>query len=327
MYIQRLTNEKYRVREMYNGVTYSIMFDFRPTQKEARKALMDKIEKDCTKTKPTQLGIAANQYIESKTNLLSPETIRNYKKYLRQIPDKYKKIYISDITNITLQNMINDYALDHKPKTVRSYWNFINVVIKTLSDRHYKVLLPHDNEDEAYIPTQEEVELILKELKGTKYFTPIYLAAYGLRRGEIMALSLDDVSDCRIRINKSLAQDEHYNPIIKSPKTKASNRIVPVPKEITDKIKRDGVIYDGSAYSLNEVLHRIQDKYGIKRFSIHKLRHYLATTLHYMNKPKRFIESFGGWETNSKVLEKVYTHTKKVEEVVELFDLDKKAFL
>ena len=142
-----------------------------------------------------------------------------------------------------------------------------------------------------------------------------------------MALSLNDVSDCRIRINKSLAQDEKYNPIIKAPKTRASNRVVPVPKEITDKIKRDGVIYDGSAYSLNEVLHRIQDKYGIKRFSIHKLRHYLATTLHYMNKPKRLIESIGGWETNSKVLEKVYTHTKKVEEVIELFDLDEKAFL
>lgn len=34
------------------------------------------------------------------------------------------------------------------------------------------------------------------------------------------------------------------------------------------------------------------------------------------------IESFGGWETNSKILEKVYTHTQKADEVIKLFDLN-----
>ena len=101
--------------------------------------------------------------------------------------------------------------------------------------------MPAKRRVEKYIPTRDEVMAILKAAKGTQYFTPLYLASYGLRFGEILALTLDDIDDESIKVNKSMVHDLDNNLIIKTPKTFASNRIVPVPKEITDKIKRDGV--------------------------------------------------------------------------------------
>lgn len=326
MYFQKLKNGRWRVRENYNNKEYSVYYDYKPTQKEARKDLNEKMNKDEFE-EDMKFGMAMQSYINSKRNILTPETIRSYDKHYRLTPDKYKNIYISSFTNLILQNIINDYASSHNPTTTQSYYHFINSVLKTLTDKRFKVLLPKNKRENVYIPSKEDVELILRELKGTKYFTPIYLASYGLRVGEIMALTIDDISDCKVRVNKTLSHDENYKPIIKEPKTKASNRVVPVPKELTDKIKRDGFIYNGSSYSLNEVLHRIQKKHNIPLFSIHKLRHYLATTLHYMGKPKRFIESFGGWETNSKILERVYTHSRDVDEVIDLFDLKQEEYV
>ena len=323
MNITKIKNDRYRVREMYRGHVYSKNYPYRPSVKEAKRDMQDMIAKDYEESVSNiKFGDAMKSYIDSKRNILSPETLRSYDQHYRFIDNKYKKIDVRDLKNIVLQNVINDHAKTHSPSTTKTFWHFIRSVLSVFIDRTFKVLLPSSKSEEAYIPTKEEVELILNELKDTKYFTPIYLAAYGLRVGEILALTLDDISDCQVHVNKTLAHDEKNRPFVKPPKTKASNRIVPVPKELTDRIKSDGIVYDGSSYSLNEVLHRIQKKNGIKPFSIHKLRHFLATTLHYMNKPKRFIESIGGWETNSKILEKVYTHTKKVDEVIELFDLN-----
>lgn len=323
MHIQKVKNEKYRVREMYRGKSYSKTYHYRPSVKEAKRDMQLLIDRDYEESiSNIKFGEAMTSYINSKRNILSPETIRSYEQHVRFTDNKYKKLDIRDLKNITLQNLINDYAKTHNPNTTKVYWHYIKSVLGMFTDRNFKILLPENKSEEAYIPTKQEVEIILNELSDTKYFTPVYLAAYGLRVGEILALTMDDINDCQITVNKTLAHDENNKPFIKPPKTKASNRVVPVPKEITDKIKKDGLIYDGSAYSLNEVLHRIQKKNGIKPFTIHKLRHFLATSLHYMNKPKRFIESIGGWETNSKILEKVYTHTKKVDEVVKLFDLN-----
>lgn len=55
------------------------------------------------------------------------------------------------------------------------------------------------------IPTSGEVKLILEKATGTKYYIPLLLACYGLRRSEILALELSDLSDNNIlTINKAM---------------------------------------------------------------------------------------------------------------------------
>ena len=47
MKIEKLKSGSYRIRKMYKGVTYSVVTDYKPTQREAIKLLdqeMDKIQ-------------------------------------------------------------------------------------------------------------------------------------------------------------------------------------------------------------------------------------------------------------------------------------------
>ena len=107
MYFQKLKNGHWRVRENYNCKEYSIYYNEKPTQREARKDLNEKIGKD-TIDDDMPLGDAMTTYINSKKNILSPETIRSYDKHYRLTPGKYKKVKLSSITNLTLQNALKN---------------------------------------------------------------------------------------------------------------------------------------------------------------------------------------------------------------------------
>ena len=53
---------------------------------------------------------------------------------------------------------------------------------------------------------------------------------------------------------------------------------------------------------------RILKKLNIKYFTPHKLRHYIASKMHAINIPTKYIQEYGGWANND-VLNKIYTHT------------------
>ena len=75
MTIEKLPSGNYRIKEMRNGKTYRITVDHKPTKTEARNL----VEKQLTGYHNTEtFGAAAESYIKSKQNVLSPATIRGY---------------------------------------------------------------------------------------------------------------------------------------------------------------------------------------------------------------------------------------------------------
>lgn len=316
MNITRLSKDHYRVREMYQGKTYSKYYPYKPTQREAQSDINDLIDKENVYD-DDKFSKCLELYINSKLNILSPSTIRRYRYYVKSIPPNFLDLSISSIDKIKLQTLINDYATTHKPKTIKSFYGFISSVIMFYTDKHFKIILPPLPKSTAHIPSKQELQKIIDKAKDTPYEIPILLASYGLRVGEIMALTLEDISDGTITINKTLIFDENYKRIIKAPKTIESNRIVKVPTYITDLIKQKKEIYKGSSTALNRFLYRTQDTLNIKRFSIHKLRHFFATELHNRNVPSKYIQAMGGWATDN-IMKSVYTHTNKELEVIDL---------
>lgn len=87
MKIEKLPSGSYRIRKMYKGQTYTVIFDGKPTQKEAMMAMAAELEKVQGKHESMTFRSAAEKYIESKRNVLSPSTVRNYVTIMRQIPD------------------------------------------------------------------------------------------------------------------------------------------------------------------------------------------------------------------------------------------------
>lgn len=72
MKIEKRASGSYRVRKMYKGQMYTVTFDHKPTQKEAMLEMAKELEKVQNKCKRMDFRSAANEYIESKRNVLSP---------------------------------------------------------------------------------------------------------------------------------------------------------------------------------------------------------------------------------------------------------------
>lgn len=309
MKIEKLPSGSYRVRKMYKGKMYTVIFDCKPTQKEAMLAMADKLEKVQEHHTAMTFARAAEEYIESKRNVLSPSTIKGYKTILRQIPDAFLSMNVHDITALDVQEEINRMSQNHSPKTVRNHHGFISAILGAFCPSlRLSTTLPQKFKNEPYIPSDEDVKLILQHSKGTEYEIPIVLACYGMRRSEICALTPEDIDGDVVTINKAIVQDDEKNWIVKTTKTTASTREIIIPKSIAEKIKNQGYVYKGHPNRITCFLFDTQDKLGIPRFSIHKLRHYFASRMSALGVPEADVLKLGGWETDH-IMKAVYRHS------------------
>lgn len=309
MKIEKLPSGSYRVRKMYKGKTYTVIFDGKPTQKEAMIAISSALEKVQEKHRSITFKVAAEEYIESKRNVLSPSTIRGYNGIIKRMPESFLEKNIHDITSIDVQTEINRVSKRNSPKTVSNHHGFISAVLGMFCPNlKLNTTLPQKVKNDPYIPSSEDIKSILEQAKGTQFEIPIILACYGMRRSEICALTLEDVKGDIVTIDKAMVQDENKNWIIKSTKTTAGTREIIIPMEIADKIRQQGYVYKGHPNSITCYLFKIQDKLEIPHFSIHKLRHYFASEMSSLGIPEADILRMGGWETD-RVMKTIYRHS------------------
>lgn len=309
MKIEKLPSGSYRIRKMYKGNTYTVIFDSKPTQKEAVQAMAEKLNKVHKTNKSMTFKSACQKYIESKRNVLSPSTIRGYAGIMKQISDVLYQKNVHDITALDVQEEINRIAKSHTPKTVRNHHGFISAVLGMFyPDLKLTTTLPQKIKKEAYIPSSEDIKRILEYAKGTQFEVPLMLACYGMRRSEICALTLEDIHGDIIHINKAMVQNEDKKWIIKTTKTASSTRDIIIPADIIEKIYLQGYVYKGHPNSITCFLFKAQNSLNIPKFSIHKLRHYFASEMSALGIQEADILQMGGWETDY-VMKSVYRHS------------------
>lgn len=303
MTIENLKSGKYRVSEMRDGRRYRVVLDHIPSDKEANK-IFNKMEgKVCN---GTPFEEAANNYIELKSNVLSPSTIRGYKVILNNLDSDLLNKPLDKITSPFIQGIVNKLSVNHKPKTVKNINGFIVSVLKFYEIEIKSPTLPKRPKEDIYIPSEEDIKRILNDVKGTKYEIPFILGTLGLRRSEICALTKDDLNGNVLTINKALVENEKKEWIVKSTKTTESTRVIVIPDYLADLIREKG-IYDSSPHSLYSKLKCVQDRLGIERFSFHKLRHFFASYMHNLGYTDKQIQAFGGWKTDA-IMKTVYQH-------------------
>lgn len=309
MKIEKRSEGSYRVRKMYKGTMYTVTFEHKPTQKEAMLAMAKELEKTQQKFKSMTFQAAGEEYIESKRNVLSPSTIRLYKILTNKLSDDFSLMNIHDISAMDIQAEINRLAKGHSPKTVRNYHGFISAVLGAFRpDMKIYTTLPQKTKNEPYIPSDEDVRKILESAKGTEYEVPIILACYGLRRSEICALTPDDIDGDTVRVCKAKVLGENEEWVTKATKTTSSTREIIIPRETAEMIRRQGYVYRVHPGMISKYLKNTQDRLGIPRFSLHKLRHYFASRMSALGVPEADILKMGGWETDH-VMKSVYRHS------------------
>ncbi len=308
MKIEKLPSGSYRIRKMYKGKTYQIVTDYKPTQKEAIKMMAEELDKIKAKRKRMTFQDAAEEYIESKKNVLSPSTVRGYVGIIGILSDVFLGKTIEDIEQIDIQKEVNRIANGRSPKTVRNCHGFISAVLGTFCPNlKINTTLPQKVKNEPYIPSDEDVRKVLECASGTEYEIPLILACYGMRRSEICALVMEDIEGDIVRINKAMVQNENKEWIIKTTKTTSSTRKVVIPVWLADKIRERGYVYKGHPNCITKFLYDTEKKLGIEKFSMHKLRHYFASRMSAMHIPDEDIMKMGGWQTDS-VMKSVYRH-------------------
>lgn len=311
MNIERLPSGSYRITQLYKGKRYRKTVDHKPTSVEAAQIVSELIGKAVPSSRMTFKN-AAEVYIESRLNVVSPTTERGYRSVLRNVPEWFLRLRIGEIARNDVQRLINDYSGTHSPKSTRNLSGFVSAVVKYHGGAVSPVTLPQKSAKRPYIPTKEEVHAIFQEIKGTKYEVPIMLAAMGLRRSEICALTPEDLEGNVLTISKAKVQNERKEWVIKTTKTVDSTRSIVLPDYLADLIRERG-FYDGHPELIYRTLTNAQTKLGIQHFPLHKLRHFFASYLHNLGTfSEKQIQEMGGWK-NPQVLQGIYTHSMEME--------------
>lgn len=314
MKIEKLPSGSYRIRLQENGKRYSLTVPYKPNERQAYELMRDKISNPTGQYDLMTFKEAADKYIKSKGNILSPSTIRGYQAVRKWIPDSFNKLELRNITQVDVQSIINNLSATKSPKSIRNLHGFISAVLGTfMPSLILSTTLPQKVRKTAYIPTTEDVRRLLEHCHDTEYYVPLYLATLGLRRGEICALTLADLNGNKLTINKDMVQDVSHNYVIKeNPKTDSSNREIILPPALVERIQEQGYVYKYNPNAIDNYLRRNLPKLGIPVFSMHKLRHFFASYAHEQGFSDATIQSLGGWSTDH-IMKEVYRHAMEQE--------------
>lgn len=264
---------------------------------------------------------ATRLFIDNRSNILSPATIRGYEVALKFRFKDLMDLKVCDITERDLQDAINQEA--GTGKSVKTIKNGMGLVLTVLSD--YKVInrkklrYPQAKKEEhAYLDADQIMKLI-SAIDGEYAEIPLLLALWlGLRRSEILGLQWEsiDFENAKIHVNHALVFDKDDKPVLKRQmKNVSSNRVLSCPAYILnklekyqpDKSKRTGTVFRMHNNTMYETLERVSKRIGIPFVGVHGLRHTNASVMLSLGIIDKIAMARGGWSTRD-TMERVYQH-------------------
>lgn len=275
------------------------------------------IPEDEKKPKAITLEAAIDEYIASKSNTLSPSTIRGYDQVKRL---RFKGIMKRDIYKLTkkdIQIAVNQESKLVAPKTVSNAYGLVRPVLKDYGIDVFGVKLPQRvKPDKEYIQP-EEIGTLLEAAEKDPYEVPILLALWlGMRRSEICGLCWDcvDVEGKKIKVRRKLVMDKenHFN-LVEGAKNISSQRTIDCPEYIMDKLSRlrgpksEGRIFMMNPNTLLQHIHKICRETGITDSTTHGLRHTNAAVMRHLGVSDAYAMERGGW-TEEKTYKGIYSY-------------------
>ncbi len=283
----------------------------------------------------------AYMWLGSVKSSISDVTYNTYETAVRlHLLPYFGKAKIQDIKSIDIQIFFDKFdPQKSRLESVKKYKQVLSAIFQFAKHNDVISRNPCDTvrlsnrfvEPTKHIYTKEETYIILRYARR---YQPLkdgiaieLMLGYGLRKGETLALTRDDIDfkNNTISINKSVAdyKDKNTGKVstkIVPPKNKFSNRVISISRGTAQRLKRIDTKYiianaNDSFYSphnwtfrnYNDFMEIIAHKYGFKKLTPHELRHTRATIWVNSNKNLFAVASALG-HSDLKMLQERYAH-------------------
>lgn len=289
-----------------------------PTEKECtRMAALIKAEHRAGKRQEKRsgdtLGQIVEKYISSRSNTLSPSTIRGYYAIKRT---RFSSVMDKPIRGIRdWQIICNRESKLCSAKTLKNAWYFIVSALKYAGIEVPNVRIAQVEQKEKPYFEPEQIPLFIKAIKGKSWEVGALLALHGLRNSEIHGLQREDIdiANERIFVHSSLVIDKDNKHITKpTNKNKTSHRYVPILipelKNAIESIEGSGGrLISQHPQTLYKQINKVCKDSGLPEVGVHGLRHSFATLAYHLGVPEKIAMQIGGWADDS-TMRKIYTH-------------------
>jgi integrase len=285
-------------------------------------------EKSCQAAKGAFLGTTFRQQSEAwlvslrtrKRRPVKPHTLCSFGSALRYINSQVGTCQLADFKNAQLKAFISEMAGEMKgdrlrfaAKSIANYLQVIKAVIASAIDSNGEQLYPREwNDDFLDAPTVTEqrkpsfgasnIENIIEKAQGEGKLFYAMLAGSGLRVGELIALSVEDVEDNVVHVRHTLWNDQ-----IGSPKTAAGVRDVDLHSSLSAALARHvgerktGYVFQNEAGGalhqsnvLRRSLHPILQALKIEKQGFHGFRRFRVTHLRKQRAPEDLLKYWLG---------------------------------
>lgn len=304
------------------------------TSLDGSKQEKKRIEAECaafvrdkkSKKRPGNLTLkeGIERYINSKDAVLSPKTIAEYRKILKNAFQTIMDLQISELTEEIIQEAVNKETKRNSgkstknphtisPKTVKNEFGLIATVI---SKHNKNIDLSEVDLPKKIIKIKEliEPEIIFEIVHNTPIELPVMLAMWlSFSMSEIRGLKRSSVTpDGYILINQVIV-DVDNKPVEKQ-QAKVFTRIrkhkIPAYiMQLINKIPEDQeYLVTLSGRAITGRFTNLLKKNNLPHMTFHDLRHINASVMALLRVPDQYAMERGGWKTDS-TMKKVYTHT------------------
>ena len=281
------------------------------TKKEAELLAAEYLNGKSRPNSEKSIGECIDEYIEIKTNVLSPTTIDSYKRYKKNRLQSVCFMRICDFSSSDAQRLINMLSAEMSPKSVRNIYGLLSAVFSMYApDIRLNVTLPQKQREFREFP---DIETIIKAFRGSVIEIPVLLALWeGLRLSEIRGVKRSDIKDGILTINAVVVTVNGEKIEKQQAKTYTSKRQLRLPDYILGLIAalppEQEYITTLSGHAIYARFKRTLQRDGIQHIRFHDLRHLNASAMLALGVPDKYAMERGGWSSPS-IMKGTYQHT------------------
>lgn len=265
----------------------------------------------------------ADKWEDEHSANVAYKTAESYKAPIRRIVDAFGESPIKEITSNQIQIFINQIArAGFARRTVQLHLDVLRMIFDyailhgDLTNNPCAVVsLPRNlKATKRELPTDNDIKLVIENVNHPFGLFPFLLLYTGLRRGEALALTYEDIKNGMITVNKSLSFNVN-KPVIKETKTVAGTRTVILPDAVKKYIGRGkGYIFNNNGEPLTQIAFRRRWERYVADTGItctpHQLRHAYATFLYDAGVDEKAAQELLG-HSSIVVTRDIYTHIKQ----------------